>query len=116
MLPEVGWPRILLLAAIVVARAALTIGLIYVGGVLIGAVPGAVSGGFSSPDGRSLVAGLVWTSALFVVTMILPPFQTAVAESAGRRLDGRLRVRVMEGVLRPVGMAHLEDPAVSDQL
>lgn len=116
MLPEIGWARIFLLAFIVIVRAALSIGLIYAGGIFVGAVPGAVQNGLSSSDGNRLITGLVWASALFVVTMVLPPFQTAVSESAGRRLDGKLRARVMEGVLRPIGMAHLEDPSVTDQL
>lgn len=116
LLPGVDIRLTSAVALSVLARAAIAVWFIVAAGAFIGSVPAAVREGLSSPAGGRMVTGIISVAVVFVVSMIVPGFQNAIAESLGRRLDGKLRTRVMTGVMAPVGIAHLEEPSVQDQL
>src|SRR3954470_19395529 len=110
LVPRVHGRLTAALAGSIVLGGALAILFIVATGQLIGAVPGAVRDGIDSPDGRKLIAWLVVAAAAFALEQMLGPIRQALAEKLGRILDGHLRRRLMAAMLRPRGVAHLEDP------
>jgi ABC-type multidrug transport system fused ATPase/permease subunit len=57
------------------------------------------------------VAGLA-----FAVQQALGPIHDAISGNLGARLSGWLHDRLLDACLAPQGLAHLEDPALADQL
>jgi len=88
---------------------------IVVNGYLIGAVPGAVRDGMSSPAGRQLTALLLMTFALYVAQQLSQLCLVFVA-GLGRRLHRFLHLRVMRSMLDYEGVAHLEDTVTLDDI
>lgn len=84
--------------------------------ILVGSVPGAVRFGMGSPPGHRVVLALVLVAVLFIADLLVGPLQSTIVMLLGQRLDGALRGMVMEGVARPRGIAHLEDPDVIDKI
>lgn len=100
-----GWRAGLLVAA-EAATALITVGI----AVATGAVVGAAAA-------RTMVAlPLALLAVLLVGQQILGPLRAALTFAVGRRVDGRVRMRVMLAASRPVGIAHLEDRAFHDRL
>jgi len=85
-------------------------------GAVVGRVPGAAEHGLGSPDGHRLVVALVIAGALFAATLLLGPVQTGLSTVIKARLTFTVKRRLMGAVSGPVGIAHLEDPAVLDRL
>lgn len=108
-------PRLtVVLAGTLLLEALLTAGFALASGELVGAVPGAIRGGFDSPAGSRTVLVLVAVVAVFIVRQALEPFQGALVATLGRRVQAHFRVRAMRAALGPAGIAHLEDPATLD--
>ncbi|HZC27628.1 MAG TPA: ATP-binding cassette domain-containing protein [Actinopolymorphaceae bacterium] len=83
-------------------------------GALIGQIPAVARSGLSSPAGGAAVA---WTAAigvLFTLQWGASALQTAAGSALGERIDLDLQRRLMSAVMRPVGIAHLEDPRSLD--
>jgi len=116
LLPGVNGPSTLLAAAGVVLGAQLPLAATIATGALIGAVPAAVAAGPDSLPAHSAMTALAVVSALFVAIRALGLVRATLAASLGRRLDERLRERVMLALNRPARIAHLEDPATRDRI
>ncbi|HUR17481.1 MAG TPA: ABC transporter ATP-binding protein [Acidimicrobiales bacterium] len=114
LLPKVSKSLSAWIGVVVVFTAMLPASFALASGALVGSIDGAVAGGWASPAGRRLIASIVVVIALFVLEQLSGPALRSVAESLGRRLEGRLRARVMAATLAPAGVAHLEDPDVVD--
>jgi ABC-type multidrug transport system fused ATPase/permease subunit len=85
-------------------------------GALVGAVPAAVAAGPDSPEGRAAFGALLVVGGLFIANRALGALRGALGLALGRRLDEHLRERVMRALNRPIGIAHLEDPAMRDRI
>jgi ATP-binding cassette subfamily B protein len=85
-------------------------------GLIINAVPGAVESGFDSPAGRRLVTYVVAIGVVYAVQMTLSPIRATLADLLGRRLEGRLRERVMAAALGPPGVDHLDRSDMQDRI
>lgn len=109
------WLSVGLVASIVVP-ALLGGAFILATGQLVEGVAGTVRDGFDSADGRRLIGILAVVGVLYGVQMILHPLGGAVADVLGRRLEGRMRDRLVRAVLSPAGIAHLEDPGLGDRV
>jgi len=96
----VAWWAILLLRGLLPAVFAVTMG------VLVGAVEG----------GDGLALPLVATGAVFVALQVLTPVHQAVSANLGSRTAAWLYDRLMEACVRPPGIAHLERPALTNDL
>lgn len=116
LLPSLGMGNLVLLGIMLVIGGILPIALSVATGLLVGSVPGAVQGGLDSPTGRVLISALAAVSVTYLIQQVIGPVQGAVSETMGRRLDGKLRERVMRAVLRPVGIEHLEDSRLLDEI
>ncbi|HEX2699876.1 MAG TPA: ABC transporter ATP-binding protein [Acidimicrobiales bacterium] len=116
LLPRASRPLTAWVAALVVLTAALPATFAVAGGALVGAIDAAVAGGWDSAGGHRLIAAIAGVAALFVLQQLSGPSLRAVADGLGRRVEGRLRERVMAAALAPPGVAHLEDPDVVDRV
>ena len=66
--------------------------------------------------GDSLAGPLAIVGVIFVLLQMLTPIQTAVSHNLGDRTAAYLYDRLTETCVRPPGMAHLEDPALTADL
>jgi ABC-type multidrug transport system fused ATPase/permease subunit len=78
--------------------------------VATGALVGAVQGG------RDLAGPLAAVGVVFVVLQVLVPIHQAIGTNLGDRTAAWLYDRLTEASVRPPGMGHLEDPALSGDL
>jgi ATP-binding cassette subfamily B protein len=104
------------LAFLVLLAPVLTLTITIAGGVLVGSVPAAVRGGFDSPAGRRLLAALAVLGSAFVLEYAASGARDALAAVVGRRVDRRVKARVVDASLSPPGVAHVEDPEVLDKI
>lgn len=75
---------------------------------------GALVGAVASGGGVALPLGVI--AALYAGQQVLSPAREAVVANLSRRVDDQVRSRMMEAMLRPNGIAHLEDPSLQDRL
>ncbi|MBB2923704.1 ABC transporter ATP-binding protein [Cellulomonas cellasea] len=83
---------------------------------VVGQVPVAVGGGVGSAAWDVLVRDFVLAAAAFCGQQVLAPAQTALGVRLKRRVDGRLRDRMLASTLRSTGIAPMEDQATLDAL
>ena len=75
-------------------------------GVLVGVVQ----------RGDPIAGPLVFAGAIFVLLQVLSPIHQAVSANLGDRTAAWLYDRLTEACVRPSGMGHLEDPALTSDL
>jgi len=85
-------------------------------GHLVGTIPAAADHGLGSPAGHRLVVALAITGALYAAALVLGPVQSALSSVVKWRLVYHTEDRLIAAVSGPVGIAHLEDPKVLDDL
>jgi ABC-type multidrug transport system fused ATPase/permease subunit len=95
-----AWWIVLLLRGVLPAVFAIAMG------VLVGAVQ----------HGDSLVRPLAFTGSVFVLLQVLHPIHQALSANLGDRTAAWLYDRLTEACVRPPGMGHLEDPALTSDL
>src|SRR5919202_2735190 len=66
--------------------------------------------------GDDLAAPLTFVGTVFVLWRILDPIHTGVSANLGDRTAAWLYNRLTEACVRPLGMGHLEDPALTSDL
>lgn len=79
---------------------------------VVGASPEVVADGLDSPAGDRLQLAVVVFVVVFAVSGVVRQFVEPVRERLSRRADGLVRERVMRASLGPVGVRHMEDPAM----
>jgi ABC-type multidrug transport system fused ATPase/permease subunit len=79
-------------------------------GIAMGILVGAVQGG------APLGGPLAFAGAIFVTLQVLSPIHQAVSANLGDRTAAWLYDRLTEACVRPPGMGHLEDPALTSDL
>ncbi len=67
-------------------------------------------------DGSSLTVPLLALGAVFALLQVVPPIHTALSYNLGDRTSALLYDRLTEACVRPPGMGHLEDPALTADL
>jgi ATP-binding cassette, subfamily B, bacterial len=95
-----AWWAVLLLRGILPAAFAIAMG------VLVGAVQ----------RGNSLAGPLAFAGTIFVLLQVLSPIHQAASANLGDRTAAWLYDRLTEACVRPPGMGHLEDPALTGDL
>jgi len=95
-----GWWVVLVLRGVLPAVFAVTTG------VLVGAVQ----------RGDGLTGPLAVTGAVFILLQVLNPIHQALSANVGDRTAAWLFDRLAETCVRPPGMGHLEDPALTSDL
>ena len=92
--------------AVLIVRGLLPAGFAVATGMLVGAVQ----------RGEGLGGRLAAVGTLFVLLQILPPVHQAISANLGDRTAAWLYDRLTEACVRPPGMGHLEDPALTNDL
>ncbi|MEY2417696.1 MAG: ATP-binding cassette, subfamily bacterial [Actinomycetota bacterium] len=103
---EANAPLAVVLAVLIVVGAAFAP--LYA--VLVGTVIGAAA------RHQSVTGPLVAIGSVYAVSQVLGPARDAVTGMLNRRVDDRVRAQMMEAMLRPHGIAHLEDASLQDKL
>lgn len=96
----VAWWVVLLLRGVLPALFAIAMGM------LVGAVQ----------RGDSLAGALTFAGTVFILLQVLTPIHQAVSANLGDRTAAWLYDRLTEACVRPPGMGHLEDPALTSDL
>jgi ABC-type multidrug transport system fused ATPase/permease subunit len=95
-----AWWAVLILRGVLPAAFAIAMG------VLVGAV-----------EAGAPLAGPLWfTASIFVLLQVAAPIHEALSASVGSRAAAWLYDRLTEACVRPPGMGHLEDPALTSDL
>lgn len=116
LMPRASVPLSLVLGLVVVAGALVPNLYAIATGLVVGKVAEGVEGGLSSPAGRSLLWAAIAAGALFVLQQVFGSISGLASFPLGMKVEERLADDVMRASLRPVGMAHLEDPAILDSI
>jgi ABC-type multidrug transport system fused ATPase/permease subunit len=95
-----AWWTVLLLRGILPAAFAIAMG------VLVGAVQ----------HGHPLAGPLAFAGSIFVLLQVLSPIHQALSANLGDRTAAWLYDRLTEACVRPPGIGHLEDPALTSDL
>ena len=66
--------------------------------------------------GSSLAVPLTFVGVTFVLLQVLTPIHQAIGANLGDRTAAWLYDRLTEACVRPQGMGHLEDPALTSDL
>ncbi len=85
-------------------------------GRVTGDIPAAATLGLTSPVGRRLLLALALAGGLYAISLMRGPFEDALAAAATARVDATMQRRVVSAVCTPVGIEHLEDEQVLEQL
>jgi ATP-binding cassette subfamily B protein len=85
-------------------------------GSATGDIPAAVHGGLGSPAGHRLEWTLAIAGGLYAVFMLRGPASDALNATVRARMATELQERLVTAVSAPIGIEHLEDPAVLDRL
>ena len=83
-------------------------------GAVVSRIDDVARGGLGSPSGRTAVALVVLAGVLFFLQRASGAVQSAATTALGERVDAVLQRQLMEAVMTPRGIGHLEDPATAD--
>ncbi len=116
LLWETSRPLTAAVALYAVAASVLPNAILIAAGHLVGDVPAAARHGLSSSAGSRIFVALGLTGAAYAAALLLGPAQSALSSTVKWRLVYRTQDRLIAAVSRPVGIGHLEDPHVLDDL
>jgi ATP-binding cassette subfamily B protein len=85
-------------------------------GALVGNIPDAVRQGRAGPAADRALTGLAVLIGLLAAQQFVNAARQFVSYRAIKRIDGWLLARVFGALHRPVGIAHLQDPKLLDDL
>ena len=102
--------------AFVVAEGALPVLVLVAMAHVVSAIPGAVELGISSDAGQTLLVDLALAGAIYGLSLMRGPAEDALTAAATARVDALMQRRLIEAVSAPIGIEHLEDREVSEQL
>jgi ATP-binding cassette, subfamily B, bacterial len=85
-------------------------------GRAVGRIPAAVTHGLGSASGRSLLAGLAIGTAAYALSLLRSPAEDLLSARASTVMATGMQRRLAQAVCAPVGVEHLEDSEVLDQL
>ncbi|HUQ39690.1 MAG TPA: ABC transporter ATP-binding protein [Acidimicrobiales bacterium] len=114
--PGVGGGLFATLVALVVISPLLSLTFTLASGRLIGSIPEAVRGGWDSSGGARMTTALTVLGIAFVLQYAAEGLREVLQWVAARRIDRRLKARVLDATLSPSGVAHLEDPEILDKI
>jgi ATP-binding cassette, subfamily B, bacterial len=109
-------PLSLLAALFIVAEGALPVLVLVAMGRVTGDIPGAVEHGLSSADGQRLIATLAVAGGIYALSLMRGPLEDALTAAVSARVDVLMARRLVMSVSAPVGIEHLEDETLLDQL
>lgn len=116
LLPRVSAALTATLAVVLVGQAALSVTFVLATAALIASL----ASGHPVPPGAglsgSVLTELILVAGSFLLRLVSQPVITVVAAGLGRRVNAFLASATLRGALRPVGISHLADPEVVNQI
>lgn len=106
----------LLLAVLVLLTAAAPLVAAVAVGAVVGEVPQIARHGLGSPAGWTALWWVFAAGGVLLVQLAAASLQTAAASALGERIDASLQRELMDVVMVPEGIGHLEDPATVDMI
>jgi ATP-binding cassette subfamily B protein len=100
----------------IVAEGALPVLVLVLMGRVVAAIPPAVLNGLSSREGHQLLVKLAEAGVTYGLSLLRGPAEDALTAAATARVDALMQRRLVRAVCAPVGIAHLEDREVLNQL
>ena len=85
-------------------------------GSATGRIPAAVTDGLGSPAGRAMLISLGVGAAAYALSLMRTPAEDLLEGYSSAVMGAGLQRRLARAVCGPVGIEHLEDPAVLDRL
>ncbi|MBW3536436.1 MAG: ABC transporter ATP-binding protein/permease [Actinobacteria bacterium] len=116
LLPRASLPLTLVLGFVVILGALVPNLFAIATGLVVGQVADGIAGGLSSPAGQRLLWTAVAAGGLFVLQELFGPLSLLASFPLGMKAEQRLADDVMRASLNPVGISHLEDPAILDSI
>ena len=116
LLRETSPGLLVMLALFIVADGFLPILSLVALGRAVGKIPAAVTHGLGSPGGHSLLIGLAIGTAAYALSLLRSPAEDLLSAHASAVMSTGMQRRLARAVCAPVGVEHLEDSAVLDQL
>jgi ATP-binding cassette, subfamily B, bacterial len=83
-------------------------------GQVVSRLPAAVRDGLDSPDGRAVVRFALLSGLLVGIQWLVAALREAFCDALGDRVNHHLQRDLMQAVMRPPGVAHLETAATMD--
>ena len=114
MLPRASLPLTLAIAVCLGVAAVAPVFLMLSVGWAISDIGTAIGHGAASPGAESLTLDLVRVGALFTLLRVVVSLSTPIGDQLALRVRAGVFQRILESHLAPVGVAHLEDPALRD--
>ena len=102
------WLTVTLLATILL-RSLAPVGFVVAAATVVSKVPATVHGGLGSHSGHILLIGLALMALAFFIQQLIPPATDQLAYTLGNRLHLQLEQRLMQAVLTPPSIGHLEE-------
>ena len=102
--------------AFIVAEGALPLLVVVAMGRVVALIPLAVVDGLSSAPGHRMLVALAEAGTAYALSLMRGPAEDALTAAATARVDALMQQRLVRAVCAPIGIAHLEDRAVLDQL
>ncbi len=116
LLPRSGRLLLAALVSTVVAGAVIAPAAALATGALVGNIPDAVRQGRGGPAADRALPGLAVLIGLLAAQQLLNACRQFVSYRAIKRIDGGLVARVYQALHGPVGIGHLQDPRLLDDL
>lgn len=113
MLPQFSRPMTIALIGLTLVAAVVPVAAQLADAALIGKIDEVLSRGISR---GAVVIPLIIVGSVFGLQQVAGVVRAALGDSFGRRINGRVRHRVMAATLKPSGIAHLEDPDLLDKV
>ena len=107
---------LVMLGLFVVADGFLPIVALVALGRAVGHIPDAVKDGLGSASGHALLIALVFGVAAYALSLLRYPAEDLLSAHASAVMSTGMQRRLARAVCAPVGVEHLEDSAVLDQL
>src|SRR5579863_8839505 len=85
-------------------------------GRAVGRIPAAVWHGLGSASGHSLLSGLAFGTVAYALSLLRSPAEDLLSAHASAVMSTGMQRRLARAVCTPIGVEHLEDSAVLDQL
>jgi len=116
LLRETSPGLLIMLGLFVVADGFLPIVALVALGRAVGHIPDAVKYGLGSASGHSLLIALAFGVAAYALSLVRYPAEDLLSAHASAVMSTGMQRRLARAVCAPVGVEHLEDSAVLDQL
>ncbi len=116
LLRETSPGLLVMLGLFIVADGFLPIVALVALGRAVGHIPAAVTYGLASASGHSLLIGLAFGTAAYALSLLRNPAEDLLSAHASAVMSAGMQRRLARAVCAPVGVEHLEDSAVLDQL